>query len=110
MDLDEFNDNYLNTLLDKISKENKSVFLLGDFNVDLLKYDKHAPTNEFLHSLSSHMFLPHIVQPIRISNTSKTLIDNIFSNIHTPSSALGNTTSSISDHLPQLLIVPDDIF
>ena len=48
MDLDEFNDNYLNTLLDKISKENKSVFLLGDFNVDLLKYDKHAPTNEFL--------------------------------------------------------------
>ena len=37
MDLDEFNDNCLNTLLDKISKENKSVFLLADFNVDLLK-------------------------------------------------------------------------
>ena len=107
MDLDEFNDNYLNTLLDKISKENKSVFLLGDFNVDLLKYDKHAPTNEFLDSLSSHMFLPHIVQPTRISTTSKTLIDNIFSNIHTPSSVSGNITSSISDHLPQFLIVPD---
>ena len=57
MDLDEFNDNYLNTLLDKISKENKSVFLLGDFNVDLLKYDKHAPTNEFLDSLSWTHFL-----------------------------------------------------
>ena len=107
MDLDEFNDNYLNTLLDKSSKENKSVFLLGDFNVDLLKYDKHAPTNEFLESLSSHMFLPHIVQPTRISTTSKTLIDNIFSNIHTPSSVSGNLTSSISDHLPQFLIVPD---
>ena len=78
MDLDEFNDNSLNTLLDKISKENKSVFLLGDFNVDLLKYDKHAPTKEFLDSLSSDMFLPHIVQPTRISTTSKTLIDNIF--------------------------------
>ena len=72
MDLDEFNDNYLNTLLDKISKENKSVFLLGDFNVDLLKYDKHAPTNEFLNPLSSHMSLPHVVQPTRISTTSKT--------------------------------------
>ena len=45
MDLDEFNVNYLNTLLDKISKESKSVFLLGDFNVDFFKYDKHAPTN-----------------------------------------------------------------
>ena len=97
MDLDEFNDNYLNTLLDKISKGNKSVFLLGDFNVDLLKYDEHAPKNEFLDSLSSHMFLPHIVQTTRICTASKTLIDNIFVNIHTPSSVSGNFTSSISD-------------
>ena len=107
MDLDEFNDNYLNTLLDKISKENKSVFLLGDFNVDLLKYYKHAPTNEFLDSLSSHMFLPYIAQPTRISTTFKTLTDNIFSNILTSSSVSGNLTSLISDHLPQFLIVPD---
>ena len=107
MDLNEFNDNYLNTLLDKILKENKSVFLLGDFNVDLLKHDKHARTNEFLDSLSSHMFLPHILQPTKISTTSKTLIDNIFSNIHSSSSVSGNLTSSISDHLPQFLIVTD---
>ena len=79
IDLDEFN--YLNILFDKISKENKSVFLHGDFNVDILKYDKHAPTNEFLDSLSSHMFLLHIVQPSRVSTTSKTLTDNIFSGI-----------------------------
>ena len=38
MDLDEFNDNYLNSLLDKISKENNFDFLLCDFKVDLLKY------------------------------------------------------------------------
>ena len=107
MDLDEFSENYLNTLLDKIPKKNKSIFLLGDFNVDLFKYDKHAPTNGFLDSLSSDMFLLHIVQPTRISTTSKTLIDNIFSNIHIPSSVSGNLTSSISDHLPQCLIVPD---
>ena len=81
MELDQFNDIYLNSLLDKISKENKSIFRLGDFNVDLLKYDHHAPTNEFLDSLSSHMFLPHIIQPTRVPSNSKTLIDNIFSNI-----------------------------
>ena len=45
MNLDDFHNNYLNILLDKISKENKSVILLDDFNVDLLKYDKHAPAN-----------------------------------------------------------------
>ena len=37
MNLNEFNDNYLNILLQKISKEKKNVFLLGHFNVDLLK-------------------------------------------------------------------------
>ena len=90
-----------------MSKENKSVFFLGDFNVDLLKFDKHAPSNEFLDSLFSHMFLPHIAQPTRISTTFKTVIDNIFSNIYTPSSVSGNLTSSISDHFPQFLIIPN---
>ena len=55
----------------------------------------------------SHMFLPHILQPTGISITSETLIDNIFSNSYTPSSISRNLTASISDHLPQFLIVPD---
>ena len=33
MDLTDFNCNYLNKLLDNISKEQKSLFLVGDFNV-----------------------------------------------------------------------------
>ena len=35
MDLNEFNDYYLNELLHKLSSENQSVILLGNFNVDL---------------------------------------------------------------------------
>ena len=45
MGIDEFNDIYLIPLLDEISKENKSIFLLKHFNEDLLKYDHHGPTN-----------------------------------------------------------------
>ena len=78
MDLHEFNDYYVNNLLDKLSKENITVFLLGDFNIDLMNYDQHSLTNEFLDSLSSHMLLPHIAQPTRIKNNSKTLIGNIY--------------------------------
>ena len=33
MNINEFSDDYLNELLDKISKENKTIFLLGDFNI-----------------------------------------------------------------------------
>ena len=48
MNLNEFNDYYINNLLNKLSMENKTVFLLGDFNIDLLNYDQHSLTNEFL--------------------------------------------------------------
>ena len=107
MGLNEFNDDYLNVLLEKLSKENKTIFILGDFNVDLLKYDKNNSTNDFLDSISSNSFLPQILLPTRIVGTSKTLIDNIFSNHISNDILSGNITASISDHLPQICIVPN---
>ena len=77
MDLFRFIHYYLNPLLENLAKEQKTVFLLGDFNVDLLKSEQHEATDEFLYSLSSNMFLRHIVQPTRITSHSKILIDNI---------------------------------
>ena len=58
MDLTDFNYNYLNNFLDKVSKEQKIIFLLGDFTVNLLNYNDHNPPNEFLDSLASNSFLP----------------------------------------------------
>ena len=37
--------NYLNKLPENISKEQKYMFLLADFNVNLLDYNEHNPTN-----------------------------------------------------------------
>ena len=37
MDLDDFNKIFLNKFLEKVYKEQKSVYLLGDFNVNLLQ-------------------------------------------------------------------------
>ena len=76
--------NYLNKLLENISKEQKSVFLLGDFNVNLLNYNEHNQTKEFLDSLASNSFIPLILQPTRITRHSNTFIDNIFSNVIDP--------------------------
>ena len=101
MDNTDFNKNYLNPILDKSSKENKQVFLLGDFNIDLLNYNDHQPTNEFLDSLASNSFLPYILQPARLTDHSKILIDNIFSNVISHEVNSGNITATISDHLPQ---------
>ena len=105
MDLNEFNNYYINNVMDKLTKENKTVFLLGDFNIDLLNYDQHSLTNEFLDFLSSQMLLPHIVQPTRIRNNSKTLIYNIYSNVITPNNISGNITATLSDDLPSFLLL-----
>ena len=107
MDLTDFNCNYLNKLLENISKEQKSISLLGDFNVNLLNYNEHNMTNDFLDSLASNSFIPLILQPTRITNHSNTLIDNIFSNAIDPDIISGNLTATISDCLPQFAIIPN---
>ena len=81
LDLTDFNCNYLNKILEIISKEQISIFLLGHFNVNLLNYNEHNQANEFLDSLAFNSFIPLILKPTRITSRSNTLIDNIFSNV-----------------------------
>ena len=78
MSINEFNDNFLLPLLDKISKSNKQCFLMGDFNIDLLKKDSKTSISNFYDNMISHFFSPFILQPTRVTDNSKSLIDNIF--------------------------------
>ena len=107
MDLTDFNCNYLNKVLENISKEQKSIFLLGDFNVNLLNYNEHNQTNEFLDSHASNSFIPLILQLTRTTSHSNTLIDNVFSNVIDPDIISGNLTATISDHLSQFALIPN---
>ena len=107
--IDEFNTNYLRPLLQKLSKESsKNIFLLGDFNIDLLKFSSCSSVCNFLDELSSSYFMPQIFLPSRISRSTKTLIDHIFCNIPQSSeqNISANLTTTYSDHLPQVLLVP----
>ena len=70
---------YLETCLMNIAKENKEVYICGDFNFDLLKVDTDHITQHFFNLLCSYGFLPHILQP-RVTEHTATVIDNIFSN------------------------------
>ena len=45
-------------------KEQKSIFLLGDFMVNLLNYNEHNHTYEFFDSLASNSFIPLILTRI----------------------------------------------
>ena len=106
MDIDEFNFLF-ECLMQKISKENKEIYLIGDFNLDLLKIDDENEIEHFYNIISSNLLVPHITIPTRITPTSKTLIDNIFSNnLDFVRAKSGNITITISDHMPQFIIIP----
>ena len=68
---------------------------------NLLNYDQDTSTIEFFDSLSSNLFLTLILQPIRVTINSETLIDNTFSNAISPNIISSNIISSILDHLNQ---------
>ena len=73
---------------------------MGDFNIDLLKHKIHNPTSSFIDCLFSNYFLPLIHKPTRITETTATLIDNIFTNFTDLSLKSATLFCDISDHLP----------
>ena len=103
LSLQKFNEEIFDTLLDKITNEDKTCALMGDFNIDLLKIDSNTNTNIFYNNLTSHFFAPFVLQPTRLS--SKTLINNIFLNTIEYSAYNGNLTVQLSDHLFQFIIL-----
>ena len=96
---------YLSELLQKFSKEDKTIILMGDFNIDLFKYDHSTDSASFLDSLYANFLLPYISTPSRVTTHSRTLIDNIFSNNIEDGLISGNIISTISDHYAQFLLM-----
>ena len=64
----------MSDLLQKVSIANKTIMLMGNFNIDLLKYDTNADSRVFL----DLVFLAYITDPTLVNTHSKRLIDNIF--------------------------------
>ena len=103
----EFIDNHLKIITDKISNENKKVFIAGDFNFNLLNTTSHDDTFEFFDTMMSNFLLPAITLPTKINREHNSLIDNIFTNHLNPESVSGNIELNLSDgHLPSFLMIP----
>ena len=85
-----------------LAKETTKNITIGlDHNLDLLKCDKHGPTQDFVEMLYEHNMIPTITKPTRITTSSATLIDNIIINLElSDSTTSGILEENISDHLP----------
>ena len=47
---------YLESTLSQLTSENKSIFIMGDFNINLLNCESHPESNDFLLMLNSFFF------------------------------------------------------
>ena len=92
--------------LNILRKEKKKVIICGDFNYNLLAFDKNKETNGFLNLMISNWFTSQILGPTRITAHQKeSLIDNIFINFSDFHCSSGNLFENISDHLPNFMII-----
>ena len=78
---------------------------MGDFNIDLLKYDMHGDSSDFLDAMYASFILLYISAPSRVTPHPKALIDNIFSNTIEDGFISGNLVTTISDHYGQFLLM-----
>lgn len=96
-DIDTFKD-WMEKMYSKIT--NKTVFVCGDFNIDILNPHNNKSTDEFVNTMYSMSLFPKITRPTRITTNSATLIDNIYSNEMENKLKSGILINDITDHLP----------
>ena len=93
----QFNET-LNDILAQVS--HMPYYIMGDYNIDLLKHELHQPTEKFLEAMYSNSLLHMILKPTRETVTTATLIDNIFTNKYHINDNIrqGIFVTDISDH------------
>jgi exonuclease III len=94
----EKNIRILTDLMDIIKQENKKVIMMGDFNIDLLKFEMHSDI--FLNE-----YMPLILKPSRLTPNSVTLIDHTYTNDTSHTYKSGIIITDIADYFRVFTIV-----
>ena len=87
--------------------------MAGDFNIDLTTCEQNKPTSEYLNSLLTNNFLPAILMPTRITESTATLIDHMHyyagtNDKRSISIRSGNLVHDLTDHLPNYMLCIKD--
>ena len=67
MDAREFSATYLQNTLGKLSYGNKDIILMGDFNIDILKYDTNNDSPAFLDMMYENVLHSYISSPTKLT-------------------------------------------
>ena len=93
------------TSLESLNQHKLQYCNCGGINIDLLQCELKASVKNYKEMLVSLGCLPLIKYPTRISSSSATLIDDIYTNNVTHATATYILYEDISDHLPVMLLL-----
>ena len=94
----------LESLFDKFQFNTKDVYVCGDFNMDLMKHNENRRTPEFIDIMFNVGLHPVISKPTRITSSTNSLIDNIFTNCINYDIYSDLLINDLSDHLPIFIV------
>ena len=95
--------NIISNYLQSIS-HNKTVYLCGDFNFDIFKHNNNKHIIYVIDNIYQFGYHPLINKCTRINYTSKSIIDNIYTNNNNIPFINGLLMSDVSDHLPIIVL------
>ena len=98
-----------NSILCALKKKQPTNIIIGlDHNLDFLKSNTHEPTNEFIQNNLDFGLIPTVTRPTRITQSTATLIDNIFVSQNLCGKFVCNILiDDTSDHLPVVCTLSD---
>ena len=97
--------NSLKPIFDNIRRNNKDLYLVGDFNINVLDYENNVKVKNFVNFAFQNSLIPLINKPTRVTRTNATAIDHILTNAFLNKQIeTGIIKTEISDHFPIFLI------
>ena len=100
----DFSNKLTDTIL-KIDNQKLHYYILGDININILKQNTCKATKDYIDNLHSLNSMCIINKPTRITSSTATLIDHIYTNHFSNQDKSGIIIFDISDHLPIYCII-----
>ena len=96
-------------ILQKLNKyKSKHTIISGDFNIDLIKHETDIFSQNLLDLTTKHGFAQAISRPTRITDTSATLIDHVYTNTINKVLTSSVITLDLTDHLATTITISLD--
>ena len=86
--------------------KDKPLLIIGDFNIDLLKYDTDPHVDKFVNTMMSNSLFPLVNKPTNFFRETSTLIDHAWCNILHENTKAHVLNISVSSHKPIFAVIP----